>query len=59
MNQGVNTCLGRKYIGYTIVGQQPYCFKNDIPPEAITHIENLQFIPAKKNLKKHEIQNKL
>ena len=29
-------------------------FKNDIPPEAISDMRNLKFIPAKKNLKKRD-----
>ncbi len=29
-------------------------FKQGIPPEAIAHIDNLQFMPAKRNLKKRD-----
>ena len=32
-------------------------FKSGVPPEAIAHMDNLQFIPAKRNLKKRDSVN--
>jgi len=46
----------RSFRGYHLDHQFPIAegFKKDIPPEVISHIDNLKFIPAKKNLRKRD-----
>lgn len=46
----------RSFRGYHLDHVYPIseAFKNDIPPEVVSDIRNLKFIPAKKNLKKRD-----